>query len=95
MKENVYGNLSIDDICKKISYSKAYVFRQFKSATGKSVMDYYTELKIKEAKRLIKENRLSVKEIAEKLCFDTPNYFSKTFKKKTGVTPTKYKKTHA
>lgn len=91
MKENVYGNLSIDDICKKISYSKAYVFRQFKSATGKSVMDYYTELKIKEAKRLIKENQLSVKEIAEKLCFDTPNYFSKTFKKVVGETPTQYK----
>ena len=94
MKENVYGNLSVEDICKKISYSKAYVFRQFKLATGKSVMDYYTDLKIKEAKKLIKENILNIKEISEKLCFDTPNYFSKTFKKKTGITPTKYKKTH-
>ena len=94
MKDNVYSNLTIDDICKKTSYSKAYVFRQFKCATGKSVMDYYTDLKIKEAKKLIKDNNLNVKEIAEKLCFDTPNYFSKTFKKKTGVTPSQYKKTH-
>ncbi len=94
MKENVYGKLSINDICKKMSYSKAYIFRQFKCATNKSVIDYYTDLKINEAKKLIKENKSNVKEISEKLCFDTPNYFSKTFKKRTGVTPSEYKKTH-
>ena len=94
MKERIYGNLSINDICKKMSYSKAYIFRQFKCATNKSVIDYYTDLKINEAKKLIKEDKLNVKEISEKLCFDTPNYFSKTFKKRTGITPTEYKKTH-
>jgi two-component system response regulator YesN len=55
-------------------------------------MEYYTDLKIKTAKKLLRENELSVKEIAEKLCFDTSNYFSKTFKKFTGSTPTDYKK---
>ncbi len=92
LKDNLFSRLSIDDISKKISYSKAYVFKQFKKATGKSVMDYYTDLKIKTAKKLLSEDELSVKEIAEKLCFDTPNYFSKTFKKCQGVTPTEYKK---
>ena len=47
---------------------------------------------MKEAKRLIRERELSVKEISEKLSFDTPNYFSKTFKKKTGMTPLQYRK---
>lgn len=92
LKNNLYSRLSIEQISKKISYSKAYVFRQFKLATGKSIMDFYGELKMKEAKRLLKENKLSVKEIAEKLAFDTPNYFSKTFKKLNGITPTEYKK---
>ena len=92
LKDNVFSRLSIDDISKKISYSKAYVFKQFKLATGKSVMDFYTELKMKTAKKLLRENELSVKEIAEKLCFDTPNYFSKTFKKIYKITPTEYKK---
>ena len=92
LKSNIYSRLSIDDIAKKISYSKAYIFRQFKASTGKSVMEYYLELKIKTAKKLLKENELSIKEISEKLAFDTPNYFSKTFKKIVGFTPTEYKK---
>ena len=92
LKDNLFTRLSIDDISKKISYSKAYVFKQFKKATGKSVMDYYTDLKIKTAKKLLSEDELSVKEIAEKLAFDTPNYFSKTFKKFTEMTPSQYKK---
>jgi YesN/AraC family two-component response regulator len=55
-------------------------------------MEYYAELKNKTAKKLLRENELSIKEISEKLCFDTPNYFSKTFKKLNGLTPTQYKK---
>ena len=92
LNDNVYARLTIDDISKKISYSRAYLFKQFKLATGKSVMDYYTELKIKRAKKLLLENKFTIKEIAEKLCFDTPNYFTKTFKKITKITPTQYKK---
>lgn len=92
LKENVYKKLTIEQICKKINYSKAHLFKQFKLSTGKCVMQYYLELKIKKAKELIKNGELSVKEISELLCFDTPNYFSKTFKKVTGLNPTEYKK---
>ncbi|MBQ3493387.1 MAG: helix-turn-helix transcriptional regulator [Clostridia bacterium] len=92
LKENIFGRVSIDDISRKINYSKAYVFKQFKWATNKSVMAFYSELKIKKAKEMIRKESLTIKEIAEKLCFDTPNYFSKTFKKITGIAPTEYKK---
>ena len=92
LKANVYSKLSIDTIASKISYSKAYVFKQFKKATGKSVMEYFTELKIKKAKELIRDGELSIKEISEKLSFDTPNYFTKVFKKTCNITPSEYKK---
>lgn len=92
LNENLFNNLTIDDISKKTSYSKAYIFRQFKTATGKGVIEYYLHLKNKMARKLLRENELSIKEISEKLCFDTPNYFSKTFKKINGITPTEYKK---
>lgn len=92
LKNNLYGRLSISDISKSISYSKAYVFRQFKTATGKSIIEYFTDLKISVAKELLKENTLTIKEISDKLSFDSPNYFTKTFKKTTGLTPTAYKK---
>lgn len=90
--ENIFNNLTVDDVSKAVSYSKPYIFRQFKKSTGKSVMEYYLDLKIKKAKQLLQDRRLSIKEISEKLHFDTPNYFSKTFKKITGLTPTEYKK---
>lgn len=92
LNENVCSTVTVDDICKKISYSKAYIFKKFKQVTGKTIIDYFTNLKIKKAKELIKEKNLSVKEISLKLGFDTPNYFSKTFKKKTGLTPLEFRK---
>jgi two-component system response regulator YesN len=60
--------------------------------TGKTIMGYYTELKINQAKQLLRENELSVREISEKLAFSTPDYFTKTFKRVTGLTPLAYKK---
>ena len=92
LKENLYSSLTIDDICEKTAYSKAYLFRIFKAKTGKTIMNYYTELKIKQAKQLLRENELSVREISERLAFSTPDYFTKTFKRITGLTPLAYKK---
>lgn len=92
MNEGIFDNLSIDQIVSKINYSRAYIFREFKKATGKSIMEYFTDLKIKTAKKMLRETDFSIREIAEKLSFDTPNYFSKTFKKINGITPTAYKK---
>lgn len=92
LKCNIFTSLSIDNICKETAYSKAYLFRIFKLKTGKSIMKYYTELKIKQAKQLLRENELSVREISEKLAFNTPDYFTKTFKRITGLTPLAYKK---
>ena len=92
LKDGLYTPLSIDDICKKTSYGRAYLFRVFKAKTGKSIMEYYMELKIKQAKKLLREGDLSVKEISEILAFSEPNYFTKTFKRVTGLTPTAYKR---
>ncbi len=92
LKEHVYDNLSIDDIARLTNYSKAYIFKQFKKATKKGVIEYFIDLKIKEAKKLLAKNELTVKEISDKLAFDTPNYFSKVFKKRCKITPTTYKK---
>ncbi len=92
LNDNIFNNLTIDDISKITSYSKAYIFKRFKSATGKGVIEYYLQLKNKVAKKMLRENELSIREISEKLCYDTPNYFSKSFKKINGITPTEYKK---
>ena len=96
--EHVENVLCIDEICAAVGYSRAYIFKEFKKVTGKSVMAYYTALKMERAKQLLREKELSVRQIAERLGFDTPNYFSKVFKSYTGQTPTAYQRrafTHA
>jgi transcriptional regulator GlxA family with amidase domain len=92
LTEGVEKSLSADNIASAVGYSKAYIFKEFKKSTGKTVMCYYCELKIERAKRLLREGEMTIKEIAEKLSFDSANYFSKVFKKSTGLTPSAYKK---
>jgi len=92
LNENLTASLTVDDISAAVGYSRAHVFKEFKRATGKTVMSYYTELKIKRARQYLREGDMSVKQIAERLGFESPNYFTKTFKRETGLTPLAYKK---
>ena len=55
-------------------------------------MSYFTRLKIDHAKRLLRETPMPIGEISDLLSFDDANYFSKTFKKLTGYTPSTYRK---
>ena len=92
LEEHVEGILGIDEICATVGYSRAYIFKEFKKVTGKSVMAHYTALKMERAKQLLREREFSVKQIADRLGFDTANYFSKVFRAHTGQTPTAYQK---
>jgi len=93
MKRNLYGKLTVGDICAELHYGKTSLSATFKSVCGSSLMEYYTLLKIAEAKRLLREKNHSIAEISELLQFDSPQYFSKRFKSVTGMTPSAYLKT--
>ena len=54
-------------------------------------MKYYNGLKIKEARKLIREGRYNMTQISDMLHFDNPQYFSKCFKAYTNMTPREYK----
>lgn len=92
LESKVGERASARDICAAVNYGKSYVFQQFRLATGKSVMAYFNELKIERAKKLLLEGNLNVSEIAAALAFDTPNYFTKSFRRMTGLTPTQWRK---
>ncbi len=92
MKEHIREWLGIEDICKALHYNKSYIFKQFKKTTDCSVMSYFVKLKIEKAKEMLRETSLSVREISAYLSFGSPNYFSKTFKKIAGYTPSTYRK---
>lgn len=91
LKQNVYKDLSLTDICKYFCIGKSHLSQIFKECTGKSIMQYFTDLKITEAKKLLRDNSLSVGEIAEALGYLSIHSFSRTFKQNTGFSPTGYK----
>lgn len=91
LSANLNSRLSLEDISRQLLYSKTYLNDVFKEYTGSTIMHYYQELKLREAKQQLK-NRESIAYIAEQLCFESPQYFAKVFKKWTGQTPSEYKK---
>lgn len=92
LKSNIYNDIDISYICKKINYSKTYLNNLCKKYIKYTVIFYYKQLKIFEAKKLIRENKYNITEISNMLQFDNPNYFTKVFKKYTSMTPSQYYK---
>ncbi|MNJ47324.1 HTH-type transcriptional regulator YesS [compost metagenome] len=74
-----------------VNLSPYYFSKLFKMHTGENFIDYVTRLRIDEAKKLIVERRLSLKEICFEVGYKDPNYFSRVFKKMTGITPSEYR----
>ncbi len=91
LSENIYSDISMDDICKKFNYGKSFLSKLFKDKAGVSIMHYYKNLKIKEAKILLRYKEHSVAYTAEVLGFGNRYNFSKVFKQYTGFTPAEYK----
>ena len=91
LQDNIYGNISLDDIAKQVSFSKSYICKTFKKNLGTSIINYLINKKIEKAKALIKQNIHSFTYIAEALGFENPHYFSRCFKSVTHLSPSQYK----
>ena len=90
--ENYRGNISLEEICDAVFLSPNYASKIFKDDEGMTIMDYVVKVKLEEAKRLLRIPGISVEDIAEKLGYSDPSYFTKVFRRKIGVTPTQYRK---
>ncbi|GAA3405616.1 AraC family transcriptional regulator [Paenibacillus hodogayensis] len=93
MKRNVSANLTLDEISEQFFIGKTQLKVLFKQAMGIGIMRYFGLVKIEEAKSAIREEQYNYTEIAEKLGYSSVHYFSKCFKRATGMTPTEYAKT--
>lgn len=92
LRDNIYGNITMQDISDEFKISSSYISRLMKMYYGNSPMDYYNKLKIEEARKLLSENHdMLVKDIAEILGFSDQHYFSKVFKMQYGISPVDYK----
>ena len=91
MRENVMQNLPLSEIAALSYVSVSYLKQLFRKYAGASPKEYYSNLRLAEAMRLLKEG-LSATEIAERMNFSSPNYFASFFKKRTGTTPSAYRR---
>lgn len=92
ISENYDQNISLGDIAKHCNYSADYVRHLFKKHTGKTFGNYLTDLRISQARLLLASTDKSVSQIAARVGFDNPDYFTNVFKKKTGLSPREYRR---
>ncbi len=91
INENFSKDISLDDASRIVGISPYYFSKIFKEETGENFIEYLTAVRIEKAKELLSNSKLSMKEICQMCGYSDPNYFSRTFKKNVGVTPTEYK----
>ena len=88
-----YGNasLSVKDISDYAHLSVSYLCTFFKSETGTTLNQYITEYRMDKAKQLLIDPRNKITEISDKVGYNDGNYFSKSFKKMVGLSPSEYR----
>lgn len=92
MNENIQEKITMEDL-EKISYcNRNQINKMFHEYADMTCMNYFQSIRINLAKSMIGETELPIGEIAQKVGYPDANYFTKVFKKMTGVTPMSYRK---
>ncbi|MCD1025577.1 AraC family transcriptional regulator [Enterococcus sp. SMC-9] len=83
--------LEIQDIAHKLNFHPTYISRCMKKVYGVSAKQYLQELRMNHAQSLLKSTNYSIEEIAHKSGFNSLSFFSKSFTKKQGLSPTNFR----
>lgn len=83
-------SLSLDELCREVHLGKSRLKEIFQGHTGSGVMEHFKLMKLEEAKALIREQLYTFTEIADRLGYASLHYFSRDFKKGTGMSPSEY-----
>lgn len=86
-----YRKVTLAELADFFNYDRAYLGEKIKDATGKHFNDIVTELKMKEARRLLSYTDKSIESIAEEIGYNSTDHFSRTFKKSEGMSPRSYR----
>lgn len=90
MEENIGKQLTIEQICKDNLVGRSIVQKLFREHTNCGIIDYFSNMKITMAKQLIRDKQMNFTQIADSLGYTSIHYFSRQFKKVTGMTPSEY-----
>lgn len=93
LEENYAAVITLDELAATVNLSKDYMCALFKSATGQTIINCLTSIRVGHARQfLIQYPEKKVLDIARDCGFESPSYFGKIFKKEVGMTPEQYRK---
>lgn len=91
LQDNLEKPICLEDLSDRFSYSLSSIRRIFRDETGVSVMEYLARLRTQKARELLQHSNMTVEEIAHCTGYNSISYFSKSFKARTGKSPTTYR----
>ena len=91
IRNNYMKEISMQDAARMMNYSDAYFCKLFKQCFDQNFTSYLTQYRIKEAKKMLSQPTVNVKEIGRAVGYGDSNYFAKVFKRITGQSPTEYR----
>lgn len=91
INENFKKDISLDSVSREVDISPYYFSKLFKQETGNNFIEYLTDVRLRNARELLTNSQLSIKEICGESGYSDPNYFSRIFKKYEGVTPSEFR----
>ncbi|MCM0649502.1 response regulator [Clostridium swellfunianum] len=93
IKEHFCEDISLSDVAKEVYLSESYLSRKLKKVKGISFVEYITRLRMKKAMELLKDPSIKINDIAKRVGYPDYRYFSQTFKKYYGYSPSEFIKT--
>ena len=91
ISEHFNGSLTLEDVASHVHLHPSYFSTLFKTCTGSAFKEYLNMVRIEESKRLLANTDFSIIDIAMAVGFEDQSYFSKVFKKYTGLTPKQFR----
>ena len=92
INENSTSDISFTDLANYAKMDRFGFIRSFKAYTGKTPYDYLLDLRINKAKKMLMTNKYSITEISMICNFSSHSHFTSTFRRKTGVSPSEFRK---
>lgn len=94
IQQHYSDNLTIADIASQVYLAKTYICLLFKQETGETINEYITRVRMEKAKELLEETDRKLAEICSAIGYAEPSYFTKQFRKYTGMNPSDYRDVH-
>lgn len=90
VRSNYMNDISMQEAARCINYSDTYFCKMFKQQFGQNFTTYLTEFRMNEAKKLLKQPNVSVKEVGARVGYPDSSYFARVFRRIIGISPSEY-----